>query len=63
MELASKEDVQRYLAEAEEFIKQPWQSMFAHQSPKLAIIEFLAYKEGKTVYECHLKTFAALNLK
>lgn len=57
MELASEEEAKYFLGEAKIFIHQPWQVHFKYQSSVLAIAEYLAYKEGKTLYEVHLKQF------
>lgn len=61
MEIATVEDIERYETEAKNFF-QPWITMFEGWSnQKLLIMEFLASKEDKTIYDYHLEKFNKLN--
>jgi hypothetical protein len=57
MELASEEQIQKYIDKADEFLNQPWQIMVKYATSKLAIIEFLAWQDGLTIYEYHKEKF------
>lgn len=57
MTLATAEQSLKYLEQAQEFTDQPWQMMFRYSNTTLAIAEFLAWKDGLTLYETHKRKF------
>jgi len=62
MELATQIDINRYKNEARLFLAQPHIIMFAgYTHQQLLIMEFLASKENKTIYETHFKKWEELH--